>query len=87
MRSISLSVSQMVALNWVQKQIAAMIGNAIAESTFLKFVLRLHQSFSAGEKTAIKEILEASSIHVDETSFRVQQKNHWIHVYSSGEQP
>ncbi len=24
-------------------------------------------------------------MHVDETSFRVDRKNHWIHVYSSGE--
>jgi len=24
-------------------------------------------------------------IHVDETSFRVDKKNHWIHVYSSGD--
>ncbi len=85
--AIHLIVSQMVTLNWVQKQIAATIGNVIAESTFLKFVLRLHQSLSAWEKSAIKEILEAPSIHVDETSSRVQQKNHWIHVYSSGEQP
>jgi len=24
-------------------------------------------------------------IHVDETSFRIDKKNHWIHVYSSGD--
>ncbi len=82
--AIHLIVSQMVALNRVQKQIAAMIGNVIAKSTLLKFVLQLHQSLETWERTAIKEILEAPSIHVDETSFRVQQKNHWIHVYSSG---
>lgn len=82
--AIHLIVSQMVALNRVQKQIAAMIGNVIAEATLLKFVLRLYQSLEAWEEAAIKEILEAPSIHVDETSFRVQKKNHWIHVYSSG---
>lgn len=82
--AIHLIVSQMVALNRVQKQISAMIGNVIAESTLLKFVLRLFQSLEAWERSAIKEILEAPSIHVDETSFRVQKKNHWIHVYSSG---
>jgi len=82
--AIHLIVSQMVALNRVQKQIAAMIGNVIAEATLLKFVLRLYQSLEAWERSAIKEIYEAPSIHVDETSFRVQKKNHWIHVYSSG---
>ncbi len=61
-----------------------MIGDVIAESTLLKFVLRLHQSLEIWEKAAIKVILKSSSIHVDETSFRVQKKNHWIHVYSSG---
>jgi transposase-like protein len=82
--AIHLIVSQMVALNRVQKQIAAMMGNVIAEATLLKFVLRLYQSLEAWERSAIKEIYEAPSIHVDETSFRVQKKNHWIHVYSSG---
>ncbi len=74
----------MVALNRVQKQIAAMIVNVIAEATLLKFVLRLRQVLEAWETAATKEILEAPSVHVDETSFRVKQKNHWIHVYSSG---
>ena len=82
--AVHLIVSQMVALNRVQKQIAAMIGTVIAESTLLKFILRLHQSLEAWEKGAIEEILKGPSIHVDETSFRVQKKNHWIHVYSSG---
>jgi hypothetical protein len=33
----------------------------------------------------IEQLLQAPSIHVDETSLRVDQKNHWIHVYSSGD--
>jgi len=83
--AIHLIISQMVALNRVQKQISAMIGTAISEATLLKFVLRLHQSLEAWETAAIESILQAPSVHVDETSFRVEGKNHWIHVYSSGE--
>ena len=29
--------------------------------------------------------MTAQCIHVDETSLRVDKKNHWIHVYSSGD--
>ena len=82
---IHMIISQMVALNRVQKQIAAMINVVIAEASLLKFVWRLHQSLATWEKKAIESILQAPSIHVDETSFRVEGKNSWIHVYSSGE--
>jgi transposase len=82
--AIHLIVSQMVALNRVQKQIAAMIGVVISEATFLKYVIRLHQALEAWEAAAIETLFNAPSIHVDETSFRVDKKNHWIHVYSSG---
>ena len=83
--AIHLIISQMVALNRVQKQIAAMIGSVLSEATLLKFVWRLHQSLETWEIKAIESILQTPSIHVDETSFRVEKKNHWIHVYSSGE--
>ncbi len=83
--AIHLIISQMVALNRVQKQISAMIGGATSEASLLKFIQRLHQSLEAWEAVAIESILQAPSVHVDETSFRVEGKNHWIHVYSSGE--
>ncbi|WP_320039912.1 IS66 family transposase [uncultured Desulfobacter sp.] len=82
--AIHLIISQMVALNRVQKQISAMIGTVISEATLLKFVWRLYQSLEEWETKSIESILHAPSIHVDETSFRVEGKNHWIHVYSSG---
>ncbi len=74
----------MVALNRVQKQISAMIGSVISEASLLKFVYRLYQALDAWEATAIESLLKAPSVHVDETSFRVEGKNHWIHVYSAG---
>lgn len=83
--AIHLIISQMVALNRVQKQISAMIGAVISEASLLKFVWRLHQALEQWETEAIESILRAPSVHVDETSFRVEGKNHWIHVYSSGE--
>jgi len=82
--AIHLIISQMVALNRVQKQISAMIGSVISEASLLKFVWRLHQSLESWEAEAIETLLQAPSLHVDETSFRVEKKNYWIHVYSSG---
>jgi transposase len=82
--AIHLIISQMVALNRVQKQISAMMGIVISEATLLKFVLRLYQGLAEWEAGAIERILQAPSVHVDETSCRVEKKNHWIHVYSSG---
>lgn len=82
--AIHLIISQMVALNRVQKQIAAMIDTVISEASLLKYVLRLYQALGDWEATAIERLLQAPSIHVDETSFKVERKNHWIHVYSSG---
>ena len=68
--AIHLIISQMVALNRVQKQISAMIGAVISEATLLKFVWRLYQALEQWEAKSIESILQAPSIHVDETSFR-----------------
>jgi len=82
--AVHLIISQMVALNRVQKQISAMIGTVISEASLLKFVFRLYQALEEWEMEATERLLRSSSMHVDETSFRVKGKNHWIHVYSSG---
>lgn len=82
--AIHLIVSQMVALNRVQKQIAAMIGSVLSEATLLKYVFCLHLALESWEADAVAAILKKKSMHVDETSFRVEGKKHWIHVYSSG---
>jgi transposase len=82
---INLMVCQMVAINRVQKLVTSMMGVVIAESTLLRFVLRLHQALEEWEASAIEDILTSPAINVDETSLRVDKQNHWIHVYSSGE--
>ncbi|WP_419604796.1 hypothetical protein [Thiolapillus sp.] len=32
----------------------------------------------------IEQLLQMPAMHVDETSLRVDRKNHWIHVCSAG---
>jgi len=83
--TINLLVMQMVSLNRVQKLVKSMMGTVIAEATLLRFVLRLHQALEEWEQVTIQKILTLPAIHVDETSLRVDRKNHWIHVYSSGD--
>jgi hypothetical protein len=82
---INLLVCQMVALNRVQKLLTSMMDVVIAEATLLKFVLRLHLALEIWEIQAKEQLLLRPVMHVDETSLRVDQKNHWIHVYSSGD--
>ena len=82
---ISLLVCQMISLNRVQKLIKTLIGRVIAEASLLQFVLRLHLALEQWESTAIDELLKSSAMNVDETSLRVDKKNHWIHVYSAGD--
>lgn len=82
---INLLIGQMVALNRVQKLVKSMIGAVVAEASLLKFVLRLHQALANWEQQATEKILTSPAINVDETSFRVDMKNYWIHVYSSND--
>ena len=81
---VNLLVCQMISLNRVQKLIKSMIGEVIAEATLLKFVFRLYQALEQWEIESTEQLLNSPAINVDETSLRVEKKNHWIHVYSGG---
>ncbi|WP_419582102.1 IS66 family transposase, partial [Thiolapillus sp.] len=39
---------------------------------------------AAWEQSAIEQLLQMPAMHVDETSLRVDRKNHWIHVCPAG---
>ena len=82
---LNLLLAQMVALKRVQHSIQTLIGQVISEATILKYVLVLHQALEQWEKTAIEQLLILPAIHLDETSLRIDKKNHWIHVCSGGE--
>ncbi len=82
---INLLISQMISLHRVQKMVKTIIGEVISQASLLKFVLRLHESLAEWESNAIQTLLTRPSMHVDETSQRVDKKNQWIHVYSSGD--
>jgi transposase len=82
---LNLVVAQMLSLKRVQQSIKTLIDLAISEATILKYVMQLHQALAVWEDAAIDQILSRPTLHVDETSLRVDRKNHWIHVYSAGD--
>lgn len=83
--AIHLVIAQMVALNRVQKSIKTLTGETLSEATLLKFVRRLHEALLPWEQSATETLLNSPTVHVDETSLRVDNANHWVHVYSAGE--
>ena len=82
---LNLVIAQMLSLNRAQKMIQTLIGTVISEATIMSWVLRLDHALQQWESSAIEEILQQGSMHVDETSLRVDKSNQWIHVYSSGD--
>ena len=77
-----LMISQMVPLKRTAQLLKMMCGRQISEATLLKWVRRLHQTLSGWERAAMERLLEMPVLHADETSIRVNRKNHWIHSCS-----
>ena len=82
---LNLLLAQMIALKRVQQSIHTLIGQLISEATILKYVLQLHLALERWERVSIERILTHPAMHVDETSIRVDKRNHWIHVCSAGD--
>ena len=81
---VNLLVAQMVSLKRVQQMVQTLIGRVLSEASILKYVMQLHYALEAWEQSAIERLLQMPAMHVDETSLRVERKNHWIHVASAG---
>jgi transposase len=82
---INLMVGQMMPLGRTQALTESLLGERLSESTLLGAITRLHQALEPWEQQAIGRLGQQPALHVDETSLRVDGKNHWIHVYASGE--
>jgi len=82
---VNLLVAQMVSLKRVQQLIQTLIGQVLSEATILKYVIQLYHALEAWEQSSIEQLLQMPAMHVDETSLRVNKKNHWIHVCSAGD--
>lgn len=82
---VNLLVAQMVSLKRVQQMIQTLIAQILSEATILKYVIQLYLALERWEQSCVEQLLKMPSMHVDETSLRVDRKNHWIHVYSAGD--
>ncbi len=80
---LNLLIAQMLSLKRIQHSIMTLIGQAISEATILRYVMQLHHALADWENSAIDQLLAMPAMHVDETSLRVDKKNHWIHVCSA----
>jgi transposase len=82
---LNLLIAQMLSLKRVQQSIRTLIGMTLSEATILNYVMHLHQALEQWEQDAIEKVLAMPAMHVDETSLRVDRRNHWIHVCSAGD--
>ena len=73
---LNLLLAQMLSLKRVQQSLHTLIDRLISEATILQYVMQLHQALAAWEQAAIEQILSQPTLHVDETSLRVDRKNH-----------
>ena len=83
--TMNLMIARMVSLDRVCKSLKTLIDVVISPATILKFVIRLHAALERREASAVDELLRMPALNADETSLRVDRKNHWIHVYSGGD--
>ena len=81
---VHLLSAQMLSLKRVAQSMHALIGRTLSEATLLGYVAQLHHALAQWERHAIERLLASPAMHVDETSLRVDRKNHWIQVYSAG---
>ena len=82
---VNLMVAQMISVGRAAKLLSAMIGKILSEATLLSYIMKLHLLLEPWELQTKAQLLNSACINTDETSFRVNKKNHWLHVYSSGE--
>lgn len=82
---INLMVAQMISVGRTAKLLASMIGKMLSEATLLSYILKLHLLLEPWEAQAKKQLLTSPCINTDETSFRVNKRNYWMHVYASGD--
>ena len=82
--AVHLLISQMIAVRRTAQLLKVMTGRLISEATLMAWVMRVHLALAEWEAAAIEQLLQMPVMHADETSIRINKKNHWLHSYSSG---
>ena len=81
---IDLLVAQMLSLRRCTELVQAITGIKLSEATCLGYIDRLYDLLEPWEAAAKEHLLTRPALHVDETGFRVNKKNWWLHVTSDG---
>ena len=79
-----LLTARMLSLRRTAQTLKALTGRAVAEATLLAWLSRLHGALAEWEAAAIERLLAEPVLHADETSLRIERKNHWLHSVSAG---
>ena len=74
----------MVPLNRCAGLIYTMSGIKLSEATCLKYIGQAYHSLDSWEDFGKEYLLTCPALHVDETGFRVNNKNWWLHVATDG---
>ena len=74
--------AQMLSLERIQEHFKGILGRVISQAVMLKYIVQFSESLEGWEERMITKLLRLPSIYTDETSMRVDKKNHWIHSYS-----
>ena len=81
---VNLLVAHMLSLRRAVALVHAISGLRLSEATCLGYVRRLDDALMPWEEAAVAHLLERPALHADETGFRVDGKNHWLHVLTDG---
>ena len=79
-----LLTAQMLSLKRTAQTLKALTGRTVAEATLLAWLTRLHDALAGWEDAAIARLLTEPVLHADETSLRIDRKQHWLHSVSAG---
>ena len=79
-----LLVAQMLSLRQCTELVQAMKGIKMSQATCLGYIDQLYDVLEPWEAAAKEHFLTRPALHADETGFRVNQKNQWLHVTSDG---
>ena len=82
--TIDLLVAQMLSLRRCTELEHAITGIKLSEATCLSYIERINDSLQPWKAAAKKRLLTRPALHVDETGFRVDKKNWWLHVATDG---
>jgi transposase len=80
---IYLNQYQLIPYNRIAEYFEDLYSLKISEATIFKALETIFELLGPAEQATISKLLEAKTLHVDETGMRVEGKRRWLHVAST----